>query len=1694
MRPFSFLRLPLADPVLSPSIAFLSSPCRTNASFVITASTSSAAPTRLIIGQPQGDLVAERTYRRYTAEFNGSALVVTVAPTSGDPDLYLNLNGQKPTISSYQYISASGLGIDSITVEPTDPAYIANCSASSLGPGAPHGIAPNCEANIAVYGWSSSEYTITASIDTSILFDGIPAYGTVQRNQYTYFRYTATSNMPLTIAVSSLSGDPDLFVSTTNMRPNVTDKQWYSNAVGGQELVYIDPSIDPRAQACGVPCVYAVGVLGWAGAATFTVTATTSQISDLLPGLPQRSFSPAWTFRYFTFVVPTPDPNAQPPVVAQPVEFSATPLQGGDISLYVNNAILPGTDGVVALPTLSCSPSTCASWTVTNSLWSSFNSPTRERVYIDVTDPNYKPGTYIVGVLSLGQDADFSITGALAGDIVTVQDGIPYEDFAGYRTYNYYRLVLDTWGADVSIQVTPISGDPDLYTSKSSTNMKPSRSNYDKSSTGSRTVDAVYYQWRELTQCQSQIDPNGHGGDCDIWIAVYGYSNTTYTLTATVVDGQQQQMLLDGVQQGGNVPYRTYIYYYAPVSVPQGQTYSVYVRSITGDADVYVRLDGQTPSNTFYQFSSTRMSGDEIINIAPSSSFYNATTTMTIAVYGFGSGNNTYTITYATSSAVVQLADGAAQSGTVAGLGTYYQYYYVSVPSAGTDVTVSLTALSGDPDIYVDTWKYPTYRPSTTSYKWSGTYFGSDSVYIGGLTDPNACTSACNYIVAVTCAMGISCRYTLTATISPFTLISLVDGQPISSATVDGGFKYFSLAVGSDATLYNLTFTAVSITGDVQLYATNLYEPGDSPIGTLPSNEGGGYVWSSANGGSTTGSGVINIPYNDPWVRPDATFYTIAAFCVTGPCSFTITASSSFVPLTLIPGQPTQELSLPAGNTANFNVPLVDTSADLVVVSTAVDGNVVVAVAPPTATQPPTCSQDPASGQVTCAGAVWIGTAGGTPSQVRVSASSPCSGPYVVGTCNANTDWAVGQFQIAVFALSGGPAAATFALTAYETSATLRLVDGQPQASQTSSNAPPVFVLQAKYNPALPDIRISLVNTGSQQSLVLYVSSCVEGACTPADAIPGPNSFDLVATIDPGTAFDVFITKYMRGAYCSDPLNQGTCNYFASVYPAASCVSPACTAAFSIVGQEQGSALTKVTFFSINNKILTQPGSITPGASAGYELYLQPPAGGATLNARLEACGPGSPSLYVCDPSTAAKKKCNNPFQPSKTDNSGSGSTQMNGVATLQAKGVTASNFFVAVAADTSNTVSTATSSVATTVSSAGDKQVKAVEPLHRTLQSAPATWGYTLLLSTGSTAQLYPGSPLTLTLSTAGTTVNVTWAPATIGTSGTPGTTPAKGVQYLVYAAANGFAGSVSSLGTTVVPTTPCGLIRWASLAASLPGASNNEAPIAVANQTFATFTNLQPETSYEFNVMALCDRTCWAVNYASADKEGKQMIKQALLGHNAAADAEPFTAFELAEAERIHADREENAEKYLADYLALTPQAKLSLASSLSDFAPGYDTQRVAYSVTPGQTGPAGNAPTKAAFPVAGIVGITLSIVAVAGGAFAFYRYKRRRTEDGHMQYSTLNPTHAMDTISTSVDGISGGASGSGGGYVRPQQGLFSSIREWGTSSSRRSGTTTSSGRATFPGLATLTTRPSQGLADSSYSELDDRANSFL
>ena len=426
---------------------------------------------------------------------------------------------------------------------------------------------------------------------------------------------------------------------------------------------------------------------------------------------------------------------------------------------------------------------------------------------------------------------------------------------------------------------------------------------------------------------------------------------------------------------------------------------------------MYVRTDGGAPTRSAFNYSSVSWSTDDFVNVAPGTCCYVATTTLRIAVYGFTAAR--FEITFATAAAVVTLADGVSQPGTM-DVGQAH-YYALTVSTFRVDVSFALTALVSDTDLFVSPWpaNSPRYRPGPAgsgSACRSGTAFGSDAVDIvstGG--DPCYCTPiigrGCVYIVGVYCDNGDSpCRYTLTgATVAPYRLIPLTDSQPLSNEVPRGLYRWFSFDPGYVRGIpptANVTLRLSWTTGGGVMFATNRYNPDALPRGAgIPTNNSGA-LWTSPLYGPN--AGTISIPatdnnvqqcYAQGWPLNCSGVLTIAVWGALGEgtTAFTISGTASDAPLQLVPGRPSPLMSVNGGVTAHFAVDVASVTADLVITTTAFRGSVVTSLDPVnTATG---CAGGLGDGtQLTCDGAWSNDGLDNSTDMVRVSWAAPCTG------------------------------------------------------------------------------------------------------------------------------------------------------------------------------------------------------------------------------------------------------------------------------------------------------------------------------------------------------------------------------------------------------------------------------------------------------------------------------------------------------------------------------------------------------------------------------------------------------------------------------------------------------------------------------------------------------------------------------
>ena len=164
-----------------------------------------------------------------------------------------------------------------------------------------------------------------------------------------------------------------------------------------------------------------------------------------------------------------------------------------------------------------------------------------------------------------------------------------------------------------------------------------------------------------------------------------------------------------------------------------------------------------------------------------------------------------------------QLVNGISTRGVLSAPDTDGQamrYYAFLAPAGRDNISISVTAEFGNPDLLVSAdGSYP----SQTHYTWAARDFGADTLVIDG-HDPRAC-QMCIYYVAVLATFG-DVRYTITASIAE-TMRTLQAATPLTGLEVGAGsVSYFRFFVDATTAQYGLSFSVTTSTGFVELYAS----------------------------------------------------------------------------------------------------------------------------------------------------------------------------------------------------------------------------------------------------------------------------------------------------------------------------------------------------------------------------------------------------------------------------------------------------------------------------------------------------------------------------------------------------------------------------------------------------------------------------------------------------------------------------------------------------------------------------------------------------------------------------------------------------------------------------------------------------------------------------------------------------------
>jgi len=304
-------------------------------------------PVTLLDGQPQSNLLLASStnspiydYYNITITPGSSLHGLTISLDSyyGEGDVFVTLNdnsGSWPSLYN-SFASASG-GNNLLYLSYADSNFLQLCPFN----------AP-CKVAIAVTSQVDYLYTVTASTDATptSLVSGIAASGLVQQGYYAYFNFTPSFQGDFTIYVTSISGDPDMYISvnqfTAGVVPSVNNYVWAQAT--DQDEVQVIKTTDTNYRP--PPSWYIIGVYGYSGNTSFSILAQmngnniTSQLSD---GVAQAGIAAPHSMAYFTFQLPRQFPIGYP---FMGVDFAAIP-QSGDCDIYISNMSTTNANGQV---------------------------------------------------------------------------------------------------------------------------------------------------------------------------------------------------------------------------------------------------------------------------------------------------------------------------------------------------------------------------------------------------------------------------------------------------------------------------------------------------------------------------------------------------------------------------------------------------------------------------------------------------------------------------------------------------------------------------------------------------------------------------------------------------------------------------------------------------------------------------------------------------------------------------------------------------------------------------------------------------------------------------------------------------------------------------------------------------------------------------------------------------------------------------------------------------------------------------------------------------------------------------------------------------------------------------------------------------------------------------------------------------
>lgn len=582
-----------------------------------------------------------------------------------------------------------------------------------------------------------------------------------------------------------MSGDPDIFVSTTTKYPSASNSTWRGIRYGSDVIAI---NTDTDAHAC-VYCTYYITVYG-AAEATYSIMASVeTTYFTLQDGVPMTGTLERGSWNYYVFV----------DNYGSGRDFRAVLSSiNGNADMFIT------LDGSIP------------SWN--NFDYRSTRSLTDDEITIKHTDSTYSPCIsdtgvsscrIIIGVQGVDASSEYSLsfTSSIASNLLPL--GRTVSGVVGFNDYVYYRVSMNQRGNNnlytLRITATPTSGHMAIYASCERPMPKRNTSTWS-------LVPATTGVPLEITSFQI-MEAGCLRSTANMYFSVYGYySPASFSIQAQIVNNASVNVLGIGQTINGLVESSRFSYYY----IRPSNLYSdiqLTLSVVFGDVDLYVSnawdkrpqlINGVIKS---FDYKSANVGNDDVLishRYVQSSCKTISGCYFIVGVYAaYGSPLNpiqsSFLLTARLQDSTVTLANGIAHRGSVGSGNT--DYYKFSLLQRDVDVTFSVSAMYGDPDMFIGMGKNQ--HPRMGNATWAQMSLGADTLTLQNdeikkhcIPDP-ANGKPCDFFIGV--YGWRNCSYAITVTVNDGFLspVVLFDQQPTTGMVGQGGYQYFKYFIRS---------------------------------------------------------------------------------------------------------------------------------------------------------------------------------------------------------------------------------------------------------------------------------------------------------------------------------------------------------------------------------------------------------------------------------------------------------------------------------------------------------------------------------------------------------------------------------------------------------------------------------------------------------------------------------------------------------------------------------------------------------------------------------------------------------------------------------------------------------------------------------------------------------------------------------